>query len=179
MFRRPVVVLVWTQPGNDAPGMTGSQLVFEVERHLEAPGHQVPHGVGGDGRVAPVVGPVGPGGGDGPPEFAVGVGPGLSLKLREEPGDAVGVLRLSRPRLDAVADVPPAALFVGGEGTAPDAPCGRKLGPVPMGDVANALVGQSVAGVAPLPSTLDESPSVHEASHHLADASLGDAEPGG
>ena len=98
-------------------------------------------------------------------------------KLREEPCDAVGVLCLPRPCLDAVPHVTPTALFVGGELRAPDAPRRRQLGPVPVGHVANALVGQGVAGVSAFASTLDEAPGVHQAAHHLADSSLGDSEP--
>ena len=48
-----------------------------------------------------------------------------------------------------------------------------------MGDVANALGGQRVAGVAPFSSSLDKAPGVHEALHHLADPALRDAEPEG
>ena len=110
--------------------------------------------------------------GDRPQQLAVGVCPGLSLKLREKPGDAVGVLRLSSPRLDAVPHVSPAALAVCGEGGAPDAPCGGELGAVPVSDVAYALGGQGVANVAALSSALDKAPGVHEAAHHLADPSL-------
>ena len=179
MLRGPVVALIGSQAGEDSPRVTGSQLVFEVEGHVEASGHQVPHCVGSDGRVAPVVGPVGPGRGDGPPELAVWVGLGLRLELREEPRDAVGVLRLPRPRLDAVSHVTPPALFVGGEGGTPDAPRGGKLCPIPVGDVANALVGQGVAPVATLSSLLDKPPCIDEASHHLADTPLRDAEPCG
>ena len=159
--------------------MAGSQLVLEVERDVKAPGEQVPHGVGGDGGIAPVVGPVGPGGGDGPLEFARRVFPGLRFQLREEPRNAVRVLRLPRPRLDPVSQVTPAALFVGGEGGAPYALRGGKLGAVPVGDVANALGGQGVAGVSASSPALDQAPGVHEASHHLADSPLGDAEPKG
>ena len=53
--------------------MAGSQFVLKVERHVEAPGDKVPHGVWGDGGIVPVVGPVGPGGGDGPLQLAVRV----------------------------------------------------------------------------------------------------------
>ena len=162
MLGCPVVVLVWTQAGYDSPGVTGSQLVLEVERYLKALGSHLPHGVGGDGRIPPVVGPVGPGGGDGPLQFAVGVGPGLRFQLREEPRDAVGVLRLPRPRLDAMPHVTPAALCVGGEGRAPYAPRGWKLGPVPVGDIANALGGQGVANLATFAASLDEAPGVHK-----------------
>ena len=73
----------------------------------------------------------------------------------------------------------PAALFVGGEGCAPDALRGRQLGAVPVGDVAYALGGQGVAGVSPLSPSLDEAPGVHEAAHHLADSSIRNAEPSG
>ena len=75
------------------------------------------------------------------------VGPNLDLKLRHEPRDAVGVLLLPRPRLNAMSHVTPAALFVGGKLRAPDAQGGRELGPVPVGGVAYALDGQRVAGV--------------------------------
>ena len=71
------------------------------------------------------------------------------------------------------------ALAVGGEGCAPDALRGGELGAVPVGDVANALGGQRVAGVAPFSSSLDKAPGVHEALHHLADPALRDAEPEG
>ena len=98
MLGRPVVALVGTQAGKDSPGVAGSQLVLEVERYVEAAGEQMPNGVGSDGGIAPVVGPVSPGGGDGPLKLASGVVLGLGLKLREEPRDAVGVLRLPRPR---------------------------------------------------------------------------------
>ena len=70
------------------------------------------------------------------------------------------------------------ALFVGGEGRAPDAPRGGKLGAVPVRNVANTLGGQGVANVASFAVTLDEAPGFHEVVHHLADSSLGDAEPG-
>ena len=73
----------------------------------------------------------------------------------------------------------PAALFVGGEGGAPDALRGRELGAVPVRDVANALGGQGVAGVSPVSSLFDQAPGIDEAAHHLADTSLGDAEPAG
>ena len=89
-----------------------------------------------------------------------------------EEGDAVGVLRLPSPRLDAVAQVSPAALFVSAEGRAPDALRGWKLGAVPVGDVANALGGQRLVNVAPFSSLFDKAPGVHEAAHHLADPSL-------
>ena len=127
---------------------------------MEAPGHQVPHGVGGDGRVSPVEGPVRPGGGDGPQKLAVGVFPDLGLQLREEPRDAVGVLRLPRPRLDAVSNVTPAALAVGGEGGAPYPLCRGKLGAVSVRDVANALVGQGVAGVSTFAPALHGTPRI-------------------
>ena len=85
--------------------MTGTQLMLKIERHVKAAGKQMPHGVGGDGRLPPVVGTVGPGGGDRPLEFARRILSGLRFKLRQEPGDAVGVLRLPGPRLDAVTHV--------------------------------------------------------------------------
>ena len=65
-----------------------------------------------------------------PMEFTVRIGTGLRFQLREEPGDPVGVLRLPRPRLDAVPHVASAALFVGREGGAPDALRGGELGAV-------------------------------------------------
>ena len=102
---RPVVALIGVQAGDDSPGVTGTKLVLNVERYLKALSGHLPHGVGGDGGIAPVVGSVGPGGGDGPQQLAVGVGPGLGLQLREERRDAVGVLRLPSPRVDAVAGV--------------------------------------------------------------------------
>ena len=62
------------------------------------------------------------------------------------------------PRLDAVPDVPPAAMLVDGEGRAPYALRRGKLGAVPVGDVANALGGQGVAGVAASAPALDKAP---------------------
>ena len=121
---------------------------------MKAPCNHLPHGVGCDGGIAPVVGPVGPGGGDGPLELAVWVCPGLGLQLREEPRDPIGVLRLPRPRVDAVAHVPSPALEVGGESGAPDAPCGRKLCAVSVSRVANALGGQRAARISSFPSAL-------------------------
>ena len=59
----------------------------QVERYPKALGGHLPNCVRCDGRIAPVVGAVGPGGGDGPHQLAVGVGPSLGLKLRQEPGD--------------------------------------------------------------------------------------------
>ena len=88
------------------------------------------------------------------------VGPGLGLQLRQEPRDAVCVPRLPRPRLDAVAHVPSAALFVGGEGGAPYALRGGELCAVPVCDVAYALGGQRVANVSPFPPALDQAPCV-------------------
>ena len=72
--------------------------------------------------------------------------------------------------------VTPAAPVVGGEGCAPDAPRRGELGAIPVGAVANALGGQRVANGAPFSSLFDKAPGVHEAAHHLADPSLGDAE---
>ena len=89
------------------------------------------------------------------------------------------MLRLPRPRVDAVAHVTSPALAVGREGGAPDALRGRELGTVPVGHVAYALGGQRVAGVSPVASTLDKAPGVYEAVHHLADPPLRDAEPVG
>ena len=48
-----------------------------------------------------------------------------------------------------------------------------------MGDVAYALGRQRVANVAAFAVTLDKAPCIDEAAHHLADATLGDAEPEG
>ena len=115
------------------PGVTGAKLVLEVERYPNALSSHLSNGVGGDGGISPVVGPVGPRGCDRPLEFTVRVSTGLRLQLREEPRDAICVLSLPRPRLDTVARVSPAALFVCGEGGAPDAPRGGQLGPVPGG----------------------------------------------
>ena len=175
----PVVARISAQAGDDSPGVAGAKLVLKIERHVKAAGDQVTYGVGCDGGLSPVVGPVGPGGGDRPLEFARRSFPSLSLKRRQEPRDAVCVLRLPRPRVDAVADVPPAALAVGGEGCAPDASRGGELGAVPVGDVANALGGQREAGVASLSSSLDKAPGIDQGAHHLAYAPLGDAEPAG
>ena len=134
--------------------MAGAKLVLEVERHVRAPCNHLPHGVGSNGGIAPVVGPVGPGGGDGPHQLAVGVVPSLGLQLREEPRDAVCVFRLPSPCVDAVAHVSFAALAVGCERRAPYALRGRKFGAVPVGDVAYTLGGQRVARVAPFSVTL-------------------------
>ena len=175
----PVIARVGFQAGQDSPGVTGAKLVLEVERDLKALGGHLPHGVRGDGRLSPVVGPVGPGGGDRPRQLAVGVVPSLRFQLREEPRDAVGVLCLPRPRVDAVTHVTSPALSVGREGRTPDAPRGRELGAVPVGDVAYALGGQRVAGVSPLSSSLDKAPGIDQGAHHLAYAPLGDAEPAG
>ena len=112
-----------------------------------------------------MVGPIGSGGGDRPQQVAVGVCPCLGLQLREEPRDAVSVLRLPSPRLDSVAHVPSPALAVGGECRAPDAPRRGELSAVPVGDVANALGGQRVAGVSSFPSALNEAPGIDEAAH--------------
>ena len=68
----PVIARVGFQAGQDSPGVTGAKLVLEVERDLKALGGHLPHGVRGDGRLSPVVGPVGPGGGDRPRQLAVG-----------------------------------------------------------------------------------------------------------
>ena len=73
----------------------------------------------------------------------------------------------------------PASLFVGAEGCAPDALRGWKLGAVPVGDVAYALGGKGVTGVSPFAPTLDQAPGIDEVAHHLADPSLGNAEPAG
>ena len=105
IHHEPVVALIGVQAGDDSPGVTGTKLVLKVERYLKALSGHLPHGVGGDGGIAPVVGSVGPGGGDGPQQLAVGVGPGLGLQLREKRSDAVGVLRLPSPCVDAVAGV--------------------------------------------------------------------------
>ena len=75
------------------------------------------------------------------------------------------------------AHVPSAALFVGGEGCAPDALRGRQPGAVPVGDVAYTLGGQRVANGSAFSSSLDKVPGVHEALHHLADPTLRDAQP--
>ena len=48
--------------GRDSPGVAGTKVVLEEELDVKAPGEQAPHGVGGDGRIAPAVGPVGPSG---------------------------------------------------------------------------------------------------------------------
>ena len=48
-----------------------------------------------------------------------------------------------------------------------------------MGDVTYALGGQRVAGLAAFAMTLNETPSINEGMHHLADPTLGDAEPKG
>ncbi len=151
----PVVAHVGTQAGQDSFGVTGAQLVLDVEWYLKAFRDHLPHGVWGDGRLTPVVGPAGSRGGHRPQQLAVRVGPGLCLKLREEPGHAVGVLRLPRPRVDPVAHMPPAALMVCREGCAPDAPCRRELSTVPVGDVANAFSGQRVTSVSTLSSSLE------------------------
>ena len=150
----PVVTHVGAQAGQDSPGVTGTQLLLEVERYLEAPCGHLSHGVWGDGRLAPVESAVGLRGRYGPKQLAARRGSGLSLKLREEPGHAVGVLRLTRPCVDPVAHMPPATLVVGGDGCAPDALCRGELGAVPVGDVADALGGQRVAGLAPASSPL-------------------------
>ena len=175
MLGRPVVALIGVQADNDSLGMPGAKLVLKVERYPKALCDHLSNGVGGYGRIAPVVSPVGPRGGDRPRQRPVVVCLCFRLQLREEPGDAVGVLRLSRPRLNAVAHVTPAAPVVGGEGGAPDAPCGGELGAVPVRDVAYALGGQRVANVAAFAVTLNEVPSIGEAVHHLADPALGDA----
>ena len=129
--------------------MTGAKLVLEVERYPKALDGHLPNCVRCDGRIPPVVGSVGPGGGDGPRQLAVGVRTGFGLKLRQEPRDAVGVPRLPRPRLDAVSRVASPALFVGGEGGAPYALRGGKLGAVPVGDVDNAAARRAMAECLP------------------------------
>ena len=58
MLVGPVVALIGVQAGNDSLGMPGAKLVLEVERYPKALGGQLPHGVGCDGRLSPVVGPV-------------------------------------------------------------------------------------------------------------------------
>ena len=73
----------------------------------------------------------------------------------------------------------PPALTVCREGCAPDAARGRELGAVPVGNVAYTLGRQGVAGLASASVTLDQAPSINEAVHRLADATLGDAEPAG
>ena len=92
-----------TTSGLESSHVTGAELVLEVEGDMEAGGDHLANGVRCDGRLAPVEGAVGPGRWHRPQKLAARRGPGLSLKLREEPCDAVCVLRLSRPRVDAVA----------------------------------------------------------------------------
>ena len=75
--------------------------------------------------------------------------------------------------------MPSPVLLVDGEGGAPDALRGGKLGAVPVCDVANALGGQGVARVSAFAPALDQAPCIREAVHHLADPPLGDAEPDG
>ena len=89
------------------------------------------------------------------------------------------MLRLPSPRVDAVAHVSCTALAVGCEGHAPDALRRGELGAVPVGDVANALGRQGVAGVSAFSSPLDDASGIDEAVHHLADPSLRDTEPHG
>ena len=67
--------------------------------------------------------------------------------------------------------------MVGREGGAPNATRGRELGAVPVGDVADALGRQRVAGVSAFSVTFDQASGIDEAVHRLADAALGDAEP--
>ena len=81
MLGRPVVALIGVQAGKDSPGMPGAQLVLEVERYPKAICGHLSNGVGSDGGIAPVVGPIGPGGGDRPQQVARRIFPGLSLKL--------------------------------------------------------------------------------------------------
>ena len=81
--------------------------------------------------------------------------------------------------MNAMPDVSPQALRVGDEHDVPHVLRREELDAVCESGVVRALCGQCLAGVSALSPSLPEAPGIDEAAYHLADASLGDADPEG
>ena len=160
--------------------MTGAKLVLEVERYLKAVGRSSPRRHRERWRTLPSC----------RPGRTWRWGPTTSARCR-------GLSLASASSFERNHVMPSAcfvclahvsmrwptcrraSLVVCSERCAPDTLRRRELGTVPVGDVAYALGGQCVAHVSAFSSSLDKSPGIDEAVHHLADPSLRDAEPAG
>ena len=114
--------------------------------------HEIPHGVRHDDRLPTPDRPCRPLRRQRPQQPARRIQPRCRLQLRQEPRHRVRMPRLARPRVAAATAV------VGHEHRGPRITRGRKLGAVPVGDMADASVGERVADLAAPSVALDQVP---------------------